>query len=63
MFVGHLGAALALKRADRRINLGTLLFAAMLFDLLLWIFVMLGIESVVVPPGFSTRHYLTFVFP
>ena len=63
MFVGHLGAALALKRVDRRIPMGTLVFAALLPDLVLWTLVMIGVESVVVPPGFSSAHYLTFVFP
>ncbi len=63
MFAGHLGMGLLLKPAERRLSLGALFFSALLLDLLLWIFVMLGIESVVVPPGYSTRHYLTFVFP
>jgi hypothetical protein len=63
VFVGHLGAALALKRLDRRIHMGTLVLAALLPDLVLWTLVMLGVESVVVPPGFSSEHYLTFIFP
>jgi 4-hydroxy-4-methyl-2-oxoglutarate aldolase len=53
VFVGHLGAALALKRIDRRVDTAVLILAALLPDLLLWMFVMLGIESVVIPPGFA----------
>lgn len=63
MFVGHLGVGLAMKKADQRINLGLLFFAAMLLDVLLWIFVLLGIERVIIPPNFSALHYLTFSFP
>ena len=63
MFIGHLGVGLAMKKADQRINLGLLFFAAMLLDVLLWIFVLLGIEQVIVPPNFANLHYLTFSFP
>ncbi len=63
MFVGHLGVGLAMKKADQRINLGLLFFAAMWLDVLLWIFVLLGVEQVIVPPNFPELHYLTFSFP
>lgn len=63
MFVGHLGVGLAMKKADQRINLGLLFFAAMLLDVLLWIFVLLGLEQVIVPPNYADLHYLTFYFP
>src|SRR5215813_5869997 len=63
MFVGHLGAALALKRADRRVDLGLLVAAAFGPDLLLWALVMPGIETVVVPPDYASRRYLMFNFP
>ncbi len=36
MFAGHLGAALAFKCAERHINLGLFLFAALLLDVILW---------------------------
>ena len=63
MFVGHLGVGLALSSRSRRFRLGTLLGAAMLLDVLLGIFVLAGMEQVIVPADFATRHYLEFVFP
>lgn len=63
MFAGHVGAALALGRAERRVNVGLLVFAALLLDLLLWLFVLLGIESVVIPQAFARDHQAAFVFP
>lgn len=63
MFAGHLAAGLALKRADKRINLGYLFFAALFLDFLLGIFVLLGLEQVIVPENYSKLHYLRFVFP
>jgi hypothetical protein len=63
MFVGHLGAGLAAKRMAPRLNLGALFLAAMLLDVLLWVFVLLGLEEVHVPANFGEVHYLTFTFP
>lgn len=63
MFVGHLGVGLALSSRSRRFRLGTLLGAVMLLDVLLGVFVLAGMEQVVVPPDFATGHYLEFVFP
>ena len=63
MFVGHLGAGLTAKRLAPRLDLGALLFAAMLPDALLWTFVLLGLEQVHVPANFGEVHYLTFTFP
>ena len=63
MFVGHLGVGLALSSRSRRFRLGTLLGAAMLLDVLLGVFVLAGIEQVIVPPDFAAGHYLEFVFP
>lgn len=63
MFVGHVATGLALKRVSCEVNTGALVLAAMLLDGLLWVFVLLGLEHVVVPPDFSRRHYFTFVFP
>lgn len=44
MFLGHYGAALALKRAEPKLSLGTLFVAAQLLDLLWGIFLLLGWE-------------------
>jgi hypothetical protein len=63
MFVGHLGAGLAAKRMAPRLSLGALFLAAMLLDVLLWVFVLLGLEEVHVPANFGEVHYLTFTFP
>ena len=63
MFAGHIGAALAIGRAERRINLGVLVFAALLLDVLLWTFVLLGWESVVIPDDFAATHQPDFIFP
>jgi len=63
MFVGHLGVGLALSSRSRRFRLGALLGAAMLLDVLLGVFVLAGMEQVIVPANFATGHYLEFVFP
>ncbi len=63
MFAGHLGAGLLLKRAGRNVSLGWLFFAAMLLDVLLWLLVLAGVESVRVPAHFRTMADLTFDFP
>jgi hypothetical protein len=63
MFVGHLGAGLAAKAIDRRIGLGILFAAAMLLDVVLWTFVLIGWERAIVPPDFAYHHYLLFDFP
>jgi hypothetical protein len=63
MFIGHLGAGLALKKFDQKTNLAWYFVAVLLPDLLLWFFILLGIERVIVPPDFYKLHYLKFFFP
>lgn len=63
MLAGHIGAALAIGRAERRINLGAIVSAALLLDCALWLFVLLGWESVTIPANFATARQLAFVFP
>ena len=63
MFAGHIGVALAAARAAPRINVGVLAAASLLLDLLLWLFVLLGWESVVIPADFPQTHQPEFVFP
>jgi hypothetical protein len=63
MFAGDIGAALAIGRAERRVNVGVFVAAALLLDVLLWLFVLLGWESVVIPADFANRHQPEFVFP
>ena len=63
MFAGHVGAGLALGRCLRKINVGVLIFSALGLDLILWMLVLAGIESVEVPADFTRRHYFVFTFP
>jgi membrane-bound metal-dependent hydrolase YbcI (DUF457 family) len=63
MFAGHIGAALAIGRSERRINVGAFVMAALLLDFVLWLFVLLGWESVVIPPDFAATHQPEYMFP
>jgi hypothetical protein len=63
VFAGHVGAALVIGRAERRVNIGVFITASLLLDLLLWLFVLLGLESVTIPPSYSSTHQVTFMFP
>jgi hypothetical protein len=63
MFAGHIGAALAIGRAEPRVNVGVFIAAALLLDLLLWIFVLLGWELVSIPADFADTHQPEFIFP
>jgi len=63
MFVGHIGVGLILRKVAPEINLGVLLFASLLLDMLLAIFVLAGWEQIVVPANYARLHYLNFIFP
>ncbi len=63
MFAGHLGTALAIGRAERRVNVGVFIGAALLLDVLLWFFVLFGWESVIIPANFASTHQAKFIFP
>ena len=63
MFAGHLGAGLIFKRFNPKVNLGIIFLAVSFLDLVLWVFILAGVEYLVVPPDFRHRHYLTFFFP
>ncbi|MBI4938449.1 MAG: hypothetical protein HY846_09610 [Nitrosomonadales bacterium] len=63
MFAGHVGAALAIGRVERRVNPGAFVFAALLLDVVLWIFILLGLETVAIPGNFAATHQPEFVFP
>ena len=63
MFAGHIGAALAIGRAERRVNVGAFVFAALLLDVVLWVFVLLGWETVTIPQEFARTHQAAFDFP
>lgn len=63
MFAGHIGTALAIGRAERGVNVGVFITAALLLDLLLWLFVLFGWESVAIPASFASTHQPEYVFP
>ena len=63
MFAGHVGAALAIGSAERRVNVGVFVFAALLLDIALWLFVLLDFEFVTIPANFARTHQPEFVFP
>lgn len=63
MFAGHVGVGLALGRAERRLNVGFFIAAALLLDMLLWLFILAGWESVTIPADFGSTHQADFTFP
>ncbi len=63
MGIGHVAVGLGLKRADRGINVGWLIFATLVPDFLLGWFVLAGWETYEVPAGYASGHYLLFTFP
>ena len=63
MGIGHVAIGLGLKCADRRINAGWLIFAALLPDFLLGWFVLDGLEGYTEPNDYAGAHYLLFTFP
>jgi hypothetical protein len=63
MFAGHIGAGLLIGRAERRINVGAFVTAALLLDAVLWVFVLAGWERVTIPPDFVRTHQAVFEFP
>lgn len=58
MFVGHFAIGFAAKPAAPRASLGTLLFAALFSDFLVWLFVVLGVEHIAIKPGITTTNPL-----
>jgi hypothetical protein len=62
MFAGHVGAGLAIAGSEPRINAGWLVFAALWLDVVLWILVLAGVETVVLPVT-SGSPQPSFLFP
>ncbi len=52
-----------MRKFDKKTNLAWFFVSVLFLDLLLWTFVLLGIEQVIVPSEFETLHYLKFFFP
>lgn len=63
MFAGHVGAGLAFARLERRVNVGVFVASALLLDIVLWILVLLGRESIVLPADFASTRQPQFTFP
>ncbi len=64
MFLGHYGLALALKRAEPKLSLGTLFLAVQLCDLLWGAFLLLGWEHVrIVTDGSSPIPFEFYDYP
>ena len=63
MGVGHVAVALGAAKVAPRLNVGWLVFAALLSDFLLGIFAFAGLEHASVPADYAARHYLLFTFP
>lgn len=64
MFIGHFGAGLAGKKPAPKVSLGTLFLAAQWLDLIWPLFLILGIEHVVINPGDTKMTPLNFTdFP
>jgi hypothetical protein len=60
--VGHFAAALLAKRAEPRLSLGTTIVAATLADLLIFAFVMAGVEQIEIVRGrFGAANYFTAI--
>ena len=61
MFLGHFGAAMALKRLEPKVSLATLVLGAQLVDLLWGAFLLTGWEEVRIDPGYTAATPLQFV--
>ena len=61
MFLGHYGVAMALKRAEPKLSLGTLFLAVQLADLLWGIFMLLGWEHARIIPGYTAVTPIEFL--
>lgn len=61
--IGHVAVALGAVKAAPRLNVGWLVFAALLCDFLLGIFALAGLEHATVPIDYAARRYLLFTFP
>jgi membrane-bound metal-dependent hydrolase YbcI (DUF457 family) len=56
MFIGHLAAGMAAKKIEPKLSLGTTVLAAMLVDLLAFVFLLAGIEHFDPVPGAASNR-------
>jgi len=62
MFIGHYCIAFALKKYDKKLNLGFLFIAAQLLDFAFFFFAIFGIEHMRFVPGFTETSSLEVYF-
>jgi membrane-bound metal-dependent hydrolase YbcI (DUF457 family) len=62
MFIGHFGAGLALKRADKTLSLGLLFIAVQLSDLIYGVALLTGVEKVSIVAGANPLTSAEYVF-
>lgn len=62
MFIGHIGVALAAKKAAPKTSLGVMIAATSLIDLLWPLFLILGWERVAIEPGNTIMTPLSFEY-
>jgi membrane-bound metal-dependent hydrolase YbcI (DUF457 family) len=58
MLVGHFAVGLGAKPIAPKVSVGTLMLAAVVADLLFWVFVLLGFEHVRIQPGITATNAL-----
>jgi hypothetical protein len=63
MFIGHFAVGFAAKRAAPRASLGTYVAAAIFLDMLWPVFVLAGIERLIVSQGITAFSPFDFVYP
>jgi len=61
VFIGHFGVALAAKKIAPHTSLGTLVMAAQFVDLIWPVFLLLGVERVIIAPGTTAVTPLYFI--
>ena len=61
MLLGHYAAGLAAKKIAPKTNLGVLIAAAVFLDLIWPLFLLLGVEEVIIDPGNTAVTPLDFV--
>lgn len=62
MFIGHYGPSFAAKRLDLAVPLWMLFIAVQLLDVFWAVFVLLGIETVRIVPGFTKTNALDLYY-
>jgi hypothetical protein len=62
MFIGHFGVGFGAKKIAANTSLGTLFLASQFIDLLWPIFLILGLEKVVIDPGNTVVTPLNFIY-